>query len=70
MLSPETLDRYRKMTPGQRLAIAFRLTDDATPYLFAGTPVQVSRRFELLHRQNEVRNRRILAGLALAKRAP
>jgi hypothetical protein len=66
MLSRETLEEYRRMTPGERLALTFRLTDEATPYLFAGTPEQVRRRFELLRRQNDERNERILAGLARA----
>lgn len=68
MLSRETLERYRRMTPGDRLALALRLTDEATPYLFAGTPEQVERRFELLRRQNEERNQRILAGIARTRR--
>jgi hypothetical protein len=68
MLSAETLERYRKMTPGERLALTFQLTDEATPYLFCGTPEQVRRRFELLRRENDARNRGILAGLARARR--
>jgi hypothetical protein len=64
MLSPETLERYRQMTPGERLALAFQLTDEATPYLFAGSPEQVKRRFELLRRQNDERTQRILASIA------
>jgi hypothetical protein len=68
MLSRETLDRYRRMTPGERLALALKLTDEATPYLFVGTPEQVKRRFELLRRQNDERTQRILAGLARARR--
>jgi hypothetical protein len=68
MLSHETLKAYRRMTPGQRLALAFRLTDEATPYLFMGTPEQVSRRFELLRRQNDERNQRILEGIARTMR--
>lgn len=63
MLSPETLERYRKMSPGERLALAFQLTDEATPYLFYGTPEQVKRKFELLRRENEARNKGILAGI-------
>ncbi|MEX2091853.1 MAG: hypothetical protein WD971_04205 [Pirellulales bacterium] len=70
MLSRETLEEYRQMTPGQRLALALQLTEEATPYLFAGTPEVVSRRFELLRRQNDERNRRMLAGIARAKRVP
>lgn len=70
MLSCETLERYRQITPGERLALAFRLTDEATPYLFAGTPKQVKRRFALLRRQNDERNRRMLEGIARTKRFP
>jgi hypothetical protein len=68
MLSPETLERYRRMTVGERLALTLQLTDDAEPYLFAGTPEQVKRRFELLRRQNDDRNRRILEGIARTRR--
>jgi hypothetical protein len=64
MLSPETLERYRRMTLGERLALTLQLMDDAEPYLFAGPPEQVKRRFELLRRQNDDRNRRILEGIA------
>jgi hypothetical protein len=67
MLSPETLERYRRMTPGERLALTFRLTDESTPYLFFGTPAQIKRRFELLRRQNAERNEGILAGIARAR---
>lgn len=68
MLSRETLEEYRRMTPGQRLALTLKLTEEAEPYLFHGTPEQVSRRFELLRRQNDERNRRILEGLTRAQR--
>ena len=68
MLSRETLEKYRRMTPGERLELSFRLTEEATPFLFAGTPEQVKRKFELLRRQNDERNRRMLEGLARSKR--
>ena len=68
MLSPETLERYRRMSPGERLELSFKLTDEAEPYLFVGTPEQVKRKFELLRRQNDERNRGILEGLAHAQR--
>lgn len=68
MLSPETLERYRRLTPGERLELTFKLTDEAEPYLFVGTPEQVKRRFELLRRQNDERNLRMLEGIARAKR--
>jgi hypothetical protein len=69
MLSRETLERYRRMTPGERLRLAIQLTDEATPYLFSGTPEQVRRRFELLRRQNDERNRRMLEGIARTRRS-
>jgi hypothetical protein len=64
MLSRETLDEYRRMTVGQRLELTFKLTAEAEPYLLAGTPDVVKRKFELLRQQNDERNRRILEGIA------
>lgn len=64
MLSPETLERYRRMTPGERLALTFEMIRENTPYLLAGKPDVVDRRFELLRRENDERNCRILAALA------
>ncbi|MBP86192.1 MAG: hypothetical protein CMJ64_05670 [Planctomycetaceae bacterium] len=64
MLHPETLEAYRRMTPSERLQLTLEMTRDNTPYLFLGTPEQVDRKFELLRRQNDDRNRRMLAALA------
>ena len=64
MLSRETLEAYRQMTPGQRLEIALELMRPNTERMFAGTPEMVDRRFELLRRQNEDRNCRMLAAIA------
>lgn len=67
MLSQETLDAYRRMTPGERLAIAFGMMRENTPYLLAGRADVVDRRFELIRRENDLRNARILAALAAMK---
>jgi hypothetical protein len=67
MLSPETLERYRRMTPGERLALTFEMIRENTPYLLVGKSDVVDRRFELLRRENEERNSRILAALAALK---
>jgi hypothetical protein len=67
MLSQETLDAYRRMTPGERLAIALQMTQDNLPALLEGTPSVVARRFELIRRENDLRNARILAALAAMK---
>ena len=68
MLSPETLERYRQMTPGQRLKLTLQMTRENSPYLFQGDPNLVERRFELLRRQNDERNQAMLEALANAEK--
>lgn len=70
MLSRETLERYRRMTPGERLALALKLTEESEPYLLYGTPEQVGRKFELLRRENDERNRRMLEAIDRTKQQP
>ena len=70
MLSRETLEEYRRMTISQRIELVGRMIRENTPALLAGPPDVVDRRFELLRRQNDERNRRILAGLARTKNRP
>jgi hypothetical protein len=67
MLSKETLDAYRRMTPGERLALTFAMIRENTPYLLAGTPGVVERRFALLQLENDLRNERLLAALRRLK---
>jgi hypothetical protein len=67
MLSRETLEEYRRMTPGQRLALTLKLTQESEPYLLYGDPEQVDRKFELLRRENDERNRRMLEAIARTK---
>ena len=64
MLHVETLEAYRHMTPGERLQLTFEMIQENTPYLLLGTPEQVDRKFELLTRQNDDRNQRMLEGLS------
>ena len=68
MLSDETLQQYREMTNGERLKLALQMTDDSLPYLLAGLPDVVDRRFELLNKQNDERNRRMLEAIARTRR--
>ena len=67
MLSEEQLEEYRKMTPGERLALTFEMLEYSWPQLLRGPKDVVDRRFELLHRENDLRNKNILAALALAE---
>ena len=57
MLSDETIEEYRRMTPGQRLKLTLQMIRENIPYLLRGTPEQVDRRFELLRRENDLRER-------------
>ena len=60
MLSEETLEIYRCMTPGERLALTLKMMRESTPYLSEGPEDVVRRRFELLERENDLRNRAML----------
>lgn len=64
MLSKETLERYRRMTTSERAAIVVQSMRENWPAMFAGSDETVTKRFELLRRQNDERNRNILEGLA------
>ena len=70
MLSQETLDAYRRMTPGERLAIALEMTQANLPALLEGTPSVVARRFELIRRENDLRNEAIRRAISLTRRRP
>ena len=67
MLSPETLERYRQMTLGERLKLTLEMTRESTPYLLQGPEERVARRFELLNRENDLRNQNMLEALARTK---
>ena len=67
MLSPETLEMYRRMTPGERLRLTLDLTNTALAALLSGEVQQVDRRLELLRLQNTQRNLAMLTGIARTK---
>lgn len=64
MLSQETLDEYRRMTPAQRFNLTLQAIRDNLPYLDAGPPELVARRFELIRRENDLRNENMLKAMA------
>ena len=70
MLHPETLEAYRKMTPSQRLKITLEMTRENTKFLLAGPPEIVARRFELIRRENDERNKNMLTAIARTRSAP
>jgi hypothetical protein len=70
MLSRETLEQYRRMTPGERLKLTFEMIRENTPWLLYGPPDVVDRRFELPRRENDERNRNMLTAIARTRTTP
>lgn len=70
MLSQETLELYRKMTPGQRLELTLQMIRENTPYLLQGSPEVVDRRFELLRQKSDARNRNMAEACGRLKEEP
>ena len=68
MLGQETLEDYRRMLPSERLSLALRTTREALPYLLHGPAEIIDRKFELIRRENESRNRSMRERLAAASR--
>ncbi len=62
MLSSETLEKYRQMTPSERLQLTFELCGPAWKAICEGDPEIVRRRFERLRQENDLRNRRMCDG--------
>ena len=67
MLSEESLDRYRAMTLSERLDLVLQMIRDEVPLLLSGPPDVVDRRFDLLRRENDLRNQAMLEGIARSK---
>ncbi|MFN0018038.1 MAG: hypothetical protein ACKVP0_07255 [Pirellulaceae bacterium] len=68
MYSKETLEHYRRMTDSERLAVALKMMEEQFPYLLEGPPEVVKRRFELINRENDLRNQRYLEAFARSKK--
>ncbi len=67
MLSQETLEQYRRMTPSQRLTQTILSMEGIDRALLSGTPQQVDRKFELLRRENDLRNTNMLTSIAKSR---
>lgn len=69
MLSKKALDNYRRMTPGQRLELALRMTEKQLRFLLDCPADVIDRRFEMLRRENDVRNPNMLEAIARVRQA-
>jgi hypothetical protein len=68
MLSRETVEAYRRMTPGERLGLTLRAMRESLPYLLRGEGDVVRRLFVLIRQENELRNQAMLTKLAAMER--
>jgi len=68
MLSPEQLEQYRRMTPGERIVVSLKMTAWNWEHLFRGPQELIDRRFELLNRENDLRNKNMLEAIARSKK--
>jgi hypothetical protein len=68
MLSDETLEQYRRMTPGERLELTLEMMRDAMVAFLEARPEMVQRRFELVQRENDARNEFMLRAISGARR--
>ncbi len=64
MLSERQINEYRKMALGDKLRLTLDMCRESTTYLLHGTPEQVRRKFELLRRENDLRNENMLKAIA------
>jgi hypothetical protein len=64
MLSPETLEHYRRMTPSERLALTLSMMQESKAYLLLGTVAQVERKFLRINEENDERNTSMLTQLS------
>jgi hypothetical protein len=67
MLSKETLEQYRRMTPSERMALTIQSMEGSDLALLSGTAQQVDRKFELLRRENDLRNTNMLTSIAKSR---
>lgn len=70
MMSRETEERIRKMTPSERLSMTLQMIRESTPGLFEGPMDIVRRRFELLKQQNDARNENMRRAMARTRSMP
>ena len=69
-MSRESLEEYRRMSVAERSRLVMQMIREGQRALLSGPPEIVERRFELLRRQNDERNRRMLEAIARTKGKP
>lgn len=64
MLSKEKLKQYQDMSVSQRMRLVLDMCRRSTPFLLIGTPDHIERKFQLIKRENDLRNENMLRAIA------
>ena len=64
MLHPETLAAYRRMTPSEKMSVALQMMRENAQRFFSAPSDVVEKRLEILRKQNDDRNQRMLTAIA------
>jgi hypothetical protein len=68
--STEELDYYRKMSPGERLAMTLKLTEEHERRLLSKPEKVIKGYIATVNRENDLRNRNMLEALARTRDKP
>lgn len=68
MLSKQSIEHYRSLPLGEKLRLTLEMCRRHEPCLVVGTADQVRRKFELIRRENDLRNENMLAAFARTDR--
>ncbi len=64
MLHPETLAAYRRMTPSEKMSVTMQMMRENAQRFFSAPSDVIEKRLEILRKQNDDRNQRMLEAIA------
>ena len=68
MLSQKTIARYLTMPLGDKLRLVLDMCRESSRFLLMGSSEHVARKFELIRRENDARNRNMLSAIARTRK--
>ena len=67
MLHPETLQRYRQMSLDEKMTLTIQLMRENGRRFWSAPPEVIEKRLEIIRKQNDDRNRRLLEAFARSR---
>jgi hypothetical protein len=67
MMSPETLARIRSMTLDEKMALTIQMMRENGRRFWSAPPEVIANRLEIIRKQNDDRNRRLLEAFARSR---